>query len=74
MATQTAYERFMDEFILIGMAKNSCKFQHKNGAVVYVSRNNVNKMQEWENYEIVNIPTPIGTSMKWIKATISTIF
>ena len=71
----TPYQEFLTEFNLIGMARNSCKFQsNRTDEIVYVHRNILNKHQDWERVEFVELHDPFGKPTKWVKATISTIF
>lgn len=74
MAKMTAFQYFMSEHTLVGMARNSCKFQNKQDEVVFVHRNILNKQQDWERYEIVEIHDPFGRPTKWVKATFSSTF
>ena len=74
MAKMTSFQMFTADYKLVGMARNSCKFQSRDGEIVYVHRNILNKQQDWERYEIVEIRNHFNIPTKWVKATFSSTF
>lgn len=75
MATFNSFQDFTINYKIVGMSRNAIKFRHYgNGELVYVHRNLINKSQDWERYEIVEIRDHLDRPTKWVKATFSSTF